>query len=126
MKIAVPTTRNGQVDEHFGHCEFYTVYTVENGKVTHKETIGSPQGCGCKSNIAYDLRQMGVSLMLAGGIGNGAINVLTSQGIEVVRGCSGSIDEVVNLYLNGELIDSGESCHHHDHHHTDHAHSCNH
>lgn len=127
MKIAVPT-RGNHVDEHFGHCEFYTIYTVENGQVVKKENLGSPQGCGCKSNIAADLREMNVSLMLAGGIGAGAINVLAAHGIEVVRGCSGNIDDVVNLYLKGELTDSGESCAHHEHHHHGggHSHSCNH
>jgi len=41
MRIAVPTIHS-HVDEHFGHCEFYTVYTIENVKVTAKETLGSP------------------------------------------------------------------------------------
>ena len=27
MKIALPSRQN-QVDEHFGHCEYFTVYTV--------------------------------------------------------------------------------------------------
>ncbi|MDI3525880.1 MAG: hypothetical protein PWR03_63 [Tenuifilum sp.] len=127
MKIAVPTREN-LVDEHFGHCEFYTIYTVENGSIVKKETLGSPQGCGCKSNIASDFQNMGVSLMLAGGIGAGAINVLAAHGVEVVRGCSGNVDKVVNDYLSGNLTDSGETCNHHGHHHEghQHGHSCNH
>lgn len=125
MKIAVPT-RGNQIDEHFGHCEFYTIFTVENGEVLKKENLGSPQGCGCKSNIAADLQQMGVSLMLAGGIGTGAINVLAAHGIQVVRGCSGYVDQAVSQYLKGELTDSGESCNHHANQHGGHVHSCNH
>ena len=27
-KIALPT-RNGLIDDHFGHCEFYTIFTVD-------------------------------------------------------------------------------------------------
>ena len=37
---------------------------------------------------------MGVSLMLAGNMGSGAVNVLNSQGIDVVRGCSGNVKAV--------------------------------
>ena len=37
----------------------------------------------------------GVTVMLAGGIGGGAINVLNNSGIEVIRGCSGDAGEVV-------------------------------
>ena len=33
MKIAV-TYENGQVFQHFGHCENFKIYNVEDGKVT--------------------------------------------------------------------------------------------
>jgi len=29
MKIAVPT-KNEMVDSHFGHCEYYTIFTIDN------------------------------------------------------------------------------------------------
>ena len=110
MKIAIPTKENNQVDNHFGHCAFYTIFTVENGEVTMKDTLPSPQGCGCKSGIVNVLRQMGVNVMLAGSMGAGALNVLGSNGIDVVRGCSGDIDELLTAYLAGKVSDSGEGC----------------
>jgi len=118
MKIAVPVTSNGQIDGHFGHCEFYNVFTVsENNEVQDVQTIKSEQGCGCKSNIASTLSDIGVTIMLAGGIGGGAINVLNSAGIEVIRGCSGNANEVAKQYIAGLVADSGESCQQHEHHH---------
>ena len=30
-KIALPT-RNGLIDDHFGHCEFYTIFIVDEEK----------------------------------------------------------------------------------------------
>ena len=42
MKIAIPT-RNNEVDDHFGHCEAYTVLTIgENKNVVNVETLPSP------------------------------------------------------------------------------------
>lgn len=41
MKIAVPT-RNNMVDEHFGHCDHYTVFTIENNDIAKSEVIESP------------------------------------------------------------------------------------
>ncbi|WP_421918503.1 NifB/NifX family molybdenum-iron cluster-binding protein [Marinifilum sp.] len=124
MKIAVPVTRNKQVDGHFGHCEFYCVYTIsEANEIVKSEVMDSPQGCGCKSNIAPVLAQAGVKIMLAGGIGEGAINVLNQNGIEVVRGCAGGADELVQQFISGLVKDSGETC---KHHHGDDGHSCNH
>jgi predicted Fe-Mo cluster-binding NifX family protein len=52
--------------------------------------------------------------MLAGNIGEGAKNVLESNEITVVRGCSGDIDELVKSYLAGDVVDNGELCNHHD------------
>lgn len=128
MKIAVPVTSTNQVDGHFGHCEYYSVFTIsENKEITHVNTIPSVQGCGCKSNIAGVLAADGVTVMLAGGIGGGAINVLYNSGIEVIRGCSGDATEVVKSFVSGAISDSGESCHQHEAHHTNGGgHQCNH
>lgn len=122
-KIALPT-RGGSIDNHFGHCEFYTIITVsEDNQILSTETIPSPQGCGCKSNIAGKLQEDGVTVMLAGNMGAGALQKLSAHNIQVIRGCSGPIMEVVNAYLNGNLQDSGEACQHHD---GDEHHQCGH
>lgn len=119
MKIAVPVTSDNQIDNHFGHCEFYRVFTIsDENKITDTQILKSPQGCGCKSDIAQVLALNGVSVMLAGGIGNGAIHVLGNAGINVVRGCSGNATEVINQYVAGSIIDSGLSCQSHDHDHV--------
>ncbi len=112
MKIAVPT-RNNMVDDHFGHCEYYTIFGIEDNQVKHKELFDAPEGCGCKSNIAGILREKGVEVMLAGSMGMGALNVLAMQGIRVFRGCSGNVDELVKVFLEGQVADSGVSCSHH-------------
>ena len=120
MKIALPT-RSNQIDDHFGHCEYFTVFTTDESSIISQEVVASPEGCGCKSNIASVLADMGVSLMLAGNMGDGAVNVLHHAGIEVVRGCQGDVTDVTTLWLSGELKDSGDSCHEHEHgcHHDD-------
>ena len=74
MKIAVPVTNQNQIDGHFGHCESYNVYTIsDKSEITGVKNVESPQGCGCKSDIASVLASDGVTVMLAGGIGGGAL-----------------------------------------------------
>ena len=118
MKIALPS-RNNNIDDHFGHCEYFTVLTIDqqNKQITTSETVQSPAGCGCKSNIASTLAEIGVKVMLAGNMGEGAVRVLNNSGIDVVRGCSGEINTVALNWLKGSLVDSGDSCDHHDCHH---------
>lgn len=126
MKIAIPTKQGNLIDDHFGHCEFYSIFTVENNKIVNKQTLESPKGCGCKSDIASDLEKMDVKIMLAGGIGTGAINKLNMHHISVIRNCKGDVDTLVSDYLDGKIVDGGASCAAHDHHHADGAHICNH
>ncbi|HBI47968.1 MAG TPA: dinitrogenase iron-molybdenum cofactor biosynthesis protein [Smithella sp.] len=114
MKIALPSRMN-QIDEHFGHCEHFTVFTIDGQKITAEEKIASPAGCGCKSNIAQTLAEQGVKLMLAGNMGRGAVNVLNGHGIDVLRGCSGNVKAVAESWLAGKLNDSGISCSQHEH-----------
>ena len=131
MKIAVPVTSDNFIDGHFGHCEYYGIYTIsEDNKITDTKKISSPQGCGCKSDIATVLAADGVKVMLAGGIGGGAVNVLNHNGIDVIRGCAGKADDVVKLFIEGLVTDSGNTCDHHSHahdhsHHHD-GHNCSH
>ncbi|MFH2095018.1 MAG: NifB/NifX family molybdenum-iron cluster-binding protein, partial [Bacteroidota bacterium] len=122
MKVAIPT-RMDVVDEHFGHCEFYTVFTIENSKVIKKEIFRSPQGCGCKSDIATTLRTLGVTVMLAGNMGQGAFQVLGNAGLKVIRGCNGNVDALIGEYISGNISDSEISCSQHQH---GEGHQCNH
>lgn len=119
LKIAVPVKADGQIDNHFGHCDSYKVFAISaESQISEIDEIKSAQGCGCKSNIASVLAARGISVLLAGGIGNGAINVLTNAGIKVIRGCEGTAAEIVKQYVAGRIIDSGEVCHHHENDHV--------
>lgn len=127
MKIALPT-RGNMIDDHFGHCENFTVFTINSeDRIEDKEIVPSADGCGCKSGIAAVLRQKGVEVMLAGNMGDGALFTLNNYGIAVYRGCHGEVTAVTESFLRGELDDSGESCsHHHGDEGHNHGHQCNH
>lgn len=119
MKIALPT-RDNMIDSHFGHCDHFTVFTFnENREIISEEKIESPVGCGCKSNIAGTLAGLGVKVMLAGNMGNGAVNVLGANGIQVIRGCTGNVRTVADKWAAGSLTDSGIGC-------SAHGHECGH
>lgn len=122
MKIAIPT-KEDNVDDHFGHCSFFTIYTIDNGKLVSKTTMNSPQGCGCKSNLTELLKAQNVNLLLAGNMGEGAVNKIKKANIDVIRGCSGTTDTVIQHYLKGVIFDSGLTCVHHS---SSDSHTCNH
>lgn len=113
MKIAV-TYENGEVFQHFGHTEQFKVYVVENGVIMKSEVIDSDgQGHGALAGFLLDL---GIEIIICGGIGGGAQMALSDAGIRFYGGVSGNVDEVVCALLNGTLVYNPDiQCDHHSH-----------
>lgn len=115
MKIAV-TYENGEIFQHFGHTEQFKVYDVEDGKISGAQIVdtnGSGHGA-----LAGFLKDLGVDVLICGGIGGGARNALAEAGIELFPGACGDADAQVESYLAGNLnYDPDTVCNHHGHGH---------
>ena len=100
MKIAV-TFENGEIFQHFGHCEQFKMYDIEDNKIVSSEIVSTNgQGHGA---ITQFLADNNVDTLICGGIGGGAQNALAENNIKLFGGVSGSVDEAVNLLLAGNL-----------------------
>lgn len=124
MKIAVACLGEN-VSEHFGHCEHFRFYTLENGKIIKEEAVLNPgHGHGSLPNFIVE---NGAGVVISGGMGNGALSGLQARNIEVVLGGKGKAEFAVNEYINGRLksVDSACCNHGHDgHHEHGHGHTC--
>lgn len=119
MKIAI-TTQDGQVFQHFGRCENFTVFTVAEGKIQDQSMLDTNgNGHAALSGI---LQGAGVGVLICGGIGDGAQQMLSAAGIQVVSGIEGSVEEAIHAYLAGNLADQNGGCH--EDHGEDHDCSC--
>lgn len=113
MKIAV-ASENGMVTEHFGHCQGFIIFDTENNQIIKKETVENPgHRPGFLPNFLND---MGVNVIISGGMGNGAIDIFNEKDIEVIVGASGNSKTAVEDYLKGSLKSTGSICHEHKHH----------
>ena len=113
MKVAVPA-REGLVDEHFGHCREFRIYRFDaERRLVAEGVVPSTEGCGCKSGIAAVLAREGVTHIVAGNMGEGAVRVLEGQGIAVTRGAVGDAKSAALAFVEGALVDSGTGCHAH-------------
>lgn len=119
MKIAV-TYEAGTIFQHFGHTAQFKIYEIENDAVKSAEVVdtnGSGHGA-----LAGFLKNLGVNVLICGGIGGGAQMALQEAGIQLFGGVSGEADEAVEALLVGQLMyNPCVRCDHHDH---DHGHSC--
>lgn len=112
MKIAVAADNN-QVAQHFGHCEGFAVFTAKGGAVTGEEFIPNP---GHRPGfLPRFLHELGVNVIIAGGMGAGAVALFGEKGIEVITGATGAAKEAVKKYLAGELQSAGSVCREHRH-----------
>lgn len=112
LKIAV-ASENEKVTGHFGHCTNFNIYDTEGENIIQINSIPNP---GHKPGFLPNfLNDMGVKVVISGGMGQGAVDIFDEKGIEVVTGASGNAIDAVKNYLNGSLISTGSVCHEHEH-----------
>ncbi len=114
MKIAV-TYENGNIFQHFGKTESFKVYEVEDNKVVGSEAVAA-NGSGHDAQAGL-LSELGVDVLICGGIGAGAQAALADAGIELCAGAEGDADAAVEAYLNGTLVSNEAACDHHEESH---------
>lgn len=133
MLIAIPSDSPGGLDaaisEHFGHCGAFTLVTIDNdtiGEVSILENGGHEEG-GCMAPVQL-LKENGVEVLLAGGMGQRPLSGFQQVGIAVhFKGDATSVQDAVELYLAGDCHAFGEAetcggggggggCGGHDHH----------
>ena len=132
MKIAAISDDETTISQHFGRAPFYVVVTVEAGKIVSKETRakaghhtfaaqqppnlapGEKHGYDAGSQVKHQSMAETISdcqVLLAGGMGWGAYESMQSYNIKPVVTDVKSIDEAVQLYLDGKLANLMERLH---------------
>jgi predicted Fe-Mo cluster-binding NifX family protein len=116
MKIAVACDGKN-VSQHFGHCEGFTIFNVENNEIKGNEFFPNP---GHRPGfLPVFLHEKGANVVISGGMGGGAIDLFNEKGIEVVVGACGDCEVNVKNYIDGSLKSTESVCHQHQH-----AHEC--
>jgi predicted Fe-Mo cluster-binding NifX family protein len=111
MKYALPVS-GGMLSQHFGHCEQFAFFDVDEQKqITNKELVASPEHQ--PGLLPVWLAEQGASVVIAGGMGPRAIDLLQQNNIGVVLGAAESDPEKVVLrYLSGDLVTEDNICDH--------------
>ena len=120
-KIAIPSA-GSIVNAHFGRSQTFTIFEIAENKITGVEVLDATGFEHQHAGIAQLLKSKGVTTVIAGGIGGGAIAGLEAAGLEVLRGAEGSVREVAESYANGTLITTDGVCEHHHEGHEHHHH----
>ena len=109
-KIAVPTS-NGLLDEHFGHCEHFAIIHTNDQELLNEQHVDPPPHQ--PGLLPVWLAEQGVTDVIAGGMGQRAIQIFNNHGINVFVGAPKlTPGELVKGFLNDSLTFNANYCDH--------------
>ena len=107
--VAIPSSHPGGLDAtlgaHFGHCDLYTLVTLEADAVQSVEVIPNVphQQGGCMAPVKH-LADSGAQALIAGGMGLRPLMGFNQVGISVYFGGEArSVGEAVNAFIANSL-----------------------
>jgi predicted Fe-Mo cluster-binding NifX family protein len=110
LKIAIPTSNNC-LCQHFGHCEKFAIIVIDDNKII-KETYITPPPHE-PGTLPGWLASMGITHIIAGGMGHRAISLFNQQNIEVITGAQEKTAKILaNEFINNKLISGVNTCDH--------------
>jgi ATP-binding protein involved in chromosome partitioning len=110
MKIAIPIAE-GKLTAHFGHAAEFALVHVEDQEIKDKELLTPPPHE--PGVLPRWLHELGVSVIIAGGMGQRALGLFGDNGIKVVTGAGNlTPEELVKQYLTNTLVTGQNVCDH--------------
>ena len=112
IRVAVPLA-DGRLAAHFGHCEHFCFFDVDpmGKKILKREDIDAPPHQ--PGLLPPWMAEHGVTLIIAGGMGQRALGLFARLGIQVLVGAPVETPErLVSEYLAGTLQLDENICDH--------------
>ncbi len=112
MKFAI-ACEGTEVTQHFGHCQQFSIYEAEGGKIVNVTHVANP---GHRPGfLPLYLHELGIDAIVSGGMGGGAVAIFNEKGIDVYTGAQGAAADIAVQLAAGTLVSSGSICHEHAH-----------
>lgn len=110
-KIAIPVDNNNILDAHFGHAKLFVFCTVENDQIISEEKLSPPPHE--PGVIPRWVAEQGATEIIAGGMGQKAIQIFNHNGVNVFVGAP-QLDakEIVKGFLNESISFNANYCDH--------------
>ena len=111
MRIAISAQDDrgleGVVAHHFGRCPYFAFVDVEGHTITEVEVLGNPYyNKHQPGQVPKYIQRQGADVMVAGGMGQRAIQIFDQMGIEAYSGAAGTIRRAVELVVGGQLTEA--------------------
>ena len=108
MKFAVPVAQN-RLTLHFGHAKEFAIIDTRNNKIVRQRRLTPPPHA--PGVLPMWMNDLGVSVIIAGGMGKSAMKFFEEYGIKVVTGAPTiEPEKLVQLYLSNTLLTMSNAC----------------
>jgi predicted Fe-Mo cluster-binding NifX family protein len=108
--IAIPVSGN-LLSPHFGQCEEFRIYEVDDSNITDETTVPAPPHQ--PGMLPQWLSNLGVTDIIAGGMGHKAINLFNQFKINVFVGApQKAAKNIIREFLDGTLVLTSNYCNH--------------
>jgi predicted Fe-Mo cluster-binding NifX family protein len=104
---------DGRLPQHFGHCAKFALIDVDPAakKITASTEVDAPEHQ--PGLLPPWLKECGVNLVIAGGMGSRAQTLFQTASIEVLTGAPAeTVDALMQQYLDGNLVTGANVCDH--------------
>jgi len=110
MRVAIPVAE-GKLTAHFGHAAHFAIVHVRDRRIKDKEIVTPPPHE--PGVLPKWLGELGVDVIIAGGMGQKALSLFEENGIQVHIGApSLSPEELVEQFLSDTLTTGENVCDH--------------
>ncbi len=112
MKICVSASAgslDAQVDPRFGRCPYFVIVDSETMEFEAIPNMAAGAMGGAGIQAAQTIAGKGVKVLVTGNVGPNAFQALSTAGIKIVVGASGTVREAVEKFEKGELNEARAS-----------------
>jgi len=112
MRIAISAngaTLDDEVDPRFGRCQYFIIADPETMEFEGVNNSSAMASGGAGISAAQMIVEKGVGEVLTGNCGPNAHQVLSSAGIQVITGVSGSVRDAIEGYRSGKFKASAQA-----------------
>jgi predicted DNA-binding protein (UPF0251 family)/predicted Fe-Mo cluster-binding NifX family protein len=100
---ATSPNMEADIDPRFGRCRYFIIINPETMAFETLENSGAADGGGAGIATAKSLAGKDLEAVITGNCGPNAYSALTSAGIKVITGVSGTIENAIRDYKAGNL-----------------------
>lgn len=118
MRICVPVQDDrglqAPVNAHFGSAPYFLIHDTDTGRSLLLPN-GEEEHAHGQCHPLQSIASQNVNVVLCGGIGRRAIDLLQQAGLRVCLAPVGSADAAIRAYAAGSLtqLDPADACQHH-------------